>query len=97
MLTMVNDHGIFVEKMGGVSMETIAVSKFKATCLSLLERVKNTREPILITKKGVPIAQVVPLPEPEKPMSWFGRMKGTCTICGEIVSPTEGRWEVLDS
>jgi len=41
-------------------METVAISEFKATCLALLERVKNTREPILITKKGKPIAQVLP-------------------------------------
>ena len=78
-------------------METINVSKFKATCLSLLERVKNTREPILITKKGVPLAKVVPPPDQEKPKAWFGGMKGTCELKGDIVSPTDEGWEVLDS
>jgi antitoxin (DNA-binding transcriptional repressor) of toxin-antitoxin stability system len=61
-------------------METIAISEFKDTCLALLER--NTREPILITRKGTPIAQVVPPPEPEKPRSWFGCMKGAGEIPG---------------
>jgi prevent-host-death family protein len=78
-------------------METIAISEFKATCLALLERVKNTREPILITKKGTPIAQVVPPPEPEKPRSWFGCMKGTGEIPGDIVSPTGETWEAMRS
>jgi prevent-host-death family protein len=77
-------------------METVAVSEFKATCLALLERVKNTREPILITKKGKPIAQVLPPPEPEKPRSWFGCMKGTGVTHGDIVLPAGEPWEVLE-
>lgn len=77
-------------------METVAISEFKATCLALLERVRNTRQAILITKKGVPVAQVVPPPEPEKPRSWFGAMKGTGRPEGDIVSPTGKTWEVLD-
>jgi len=78
-------------------METVAISEFKATCLALLERVKNTREPILITKKGAPIAQVVPPPEPEKTRSWFGCMKGTGESSGDIVTPPGETWEVTDS
>ena len=77
-------------------METIAISMFKATCLSLLERVKNTKEPILITKKGIPIAQVVPPPEPETTRAWFGCMKGSGKIKGNLVEPLgEDDWEVL--
>jgi prevent-host-death family protein len=77
-------------------VEAIAVSKFKARCLALLERVKNTREPILITKRGIPMAQVVPAPEPEKPPAWFGCMKDTFEIQSDILSPlpTED-WEAL--
>jgi prevent-host-death family protein len=47
-------------------MEEIAISKFKATCLSVLDRVSKTKKPILVTKFGKPVAQVVPPPIPER-------------------------------
>jgi prevent-host-death family protein len=78
-------------------METIAISKFKATCLSLLERVKKTGQPVLVTKRGEPIAQVVPPPPPEPPEGrTFGCMAGTVEILGDIVEPLgEEDWEVF--
>lgn len=41
-------------------METISISKFKATCLAVLERVRQTGQPVRITKFGKPIAEVAP-------------------------------------
>lgn len=78
-------------------MEAVAISKFKATCLSLLDRVKKTGQPLLITKRGEPIAQVVPPPPPEPPKgSTFGCMKGTAEILGDIVEPLgDEDWEVF--
>jgi prevent-host-death family protein len=78
-------------------MEAVAISKFKATCLSLLDRVKKTGQPLLITKRGEPIAQVVPAPPPERPKgSTFGCMAGTAEILGDIVEPLgEEDWEVF--
>lgn len=78
-------------------MEEIAISKFKATCLAVIERVRKTRKPIRVTKFGKPVAEVVP-PSPkssEKP--WLGAMAGTGQIVGDIVSPAsdEEDWEVL--
>ena len=77
-------------------METIAVSKFKATCLAVLQRVKKTGRPILVTRFGQPIAEVVP-PRPSKPDDdWLGCMKGRAEITGDVVGPvvaTEG-WKV---
>lgn len=75
-----------------------AISKFKATCLSLLERVKKTGQPVLITKRGEPIAQVVPPPPPEPPAgSAFGSMAGRGEILGDIVEPLgEDDWEVYE-
>lgn len=68
-------------------MERVPVSKFKATCLALLERVKRTRESILITRRGEPLAQVVPPPVPEKLTSWLGSFRSTGKIVGDILSP----------
>ena len=68
-------------------METIPISKFKATCLALLKRVQKTGQPILITRRGEPIAQVGPPPPLVNRGDWLGCMKGTARIVGDIVSP----------
>ena len=77
--------------------EMVPISKFKATCLSLLDQVKRTGQPIVVTKKGQPIAQVIPPPPPERPVSWLGSFKAKGKIKGDIVSPVaeEKNWEVL--
>lgn len=78
-------------------METISVSKFKTTCLSLLEKVKKTGEPLIITKRGDPIAQVTPPPPPTMERDSFGCMKDSTKIEGDILSPLpEEDWEVLN-
>ena len=68
-------------------MRELAISKFKATCLSVLDEVSKTNEPVNITKHGKTIAQVVPAPAPAKKGHWFGSFVGTGTIVGDIVSP----------
>ena len=81
------------------AMEEIAISKFKATCLAVLERVRKTRRPILVTKFGEPIAEVVPPTPKAKKKQWLGSMEGTIQIMGDIVAPAsdEHDWEVLKS
>ena len=41
-------------------MKSVAVSEFKSHCLSLLEDVARTGEPILVTKRGKPLARITP-------------------------------------
>ena len=76
--------------------ETITISKFKATCLRLLDNVKKTGKTILVTRKGEPIAMVIPPPPPPKPEKWLGCMKDRIKISGDIISPVleEKEWEV---
>ena len=78
-------------------MEQLAISKFKATCLSVLDRVNRTGRPVLITRFGKPVAEVVPPSLPERPERWLGCMRSTLRITGDIVSPalSEKEWEVL--
>lgn len=78
-------------------LDTIPISKFKATCLRLLDNVKKTGQSILVTRKGEPIALVTPPPPPPKPERWLGCMKDQVEIIGDIISPVldEKEWEVL--
>lgn len=80
-------------------MEEIAVSRFKATCLAVLENVRKTHKPVRITRFGKPLAEVVPASVPPAPANWLGCMAGTATIVGDIVSPAsdESDWDALRS
>ncbi len=76
-------------------MEEIAISKFKATCLAVMERVRKTRKPVRVTRFGQPVAEIVP---PSSPAGRrLGSMAGTVHILGDIVAPAndESDWEVL--
>ncbi len=78
-----------------LDVDEMAISKFKATCLAVLEQVRKTRTPILITRHGVPVAQIVPPQPAERPKSWLGSLAGTVQIHGDIVGPVmdESEWE----
>jgi prevent-host-death family protein len=76
-------------------MESLAISEFKATCLAVLERVRRTKKPVLITRFGKPVAEVIPPSPASQPKSWIGSLVGTAHIKGDIVSPigSESDWE----
>ena len=63
------------------------LTEFKANCSRLLDQVAQRRLPILITKHGKPVAKLVPVDE--GPIDIFGRMSGTVTIRGDIISPID--------
>ncbi len=67
-------------------MKKIAAAEFKARCLTLMEQVSSTREPVLVTKRGKPIAKVVPV-DSNKKDGFIGRLKGKIRILGDIESP----------
>ena len=77
-------------------MKQIAISEFKAKCLAILDQVQKTKRPVRITRRGKPIAEVVP-PSPESRKEIFGFMKGKMEIVGDIISPASDPddWEVL--
>lgn len=78
-------------------MEEVAISKFKAKCLALLERVNKTRKPIRVTRFGKPVAEVVPPAAAAREADWLGSMAGAIEIVGDIVSPVieDTDWEAL--
>jgi len=65
----------------------IAAADFKANCLRLLDEVAQQRRPIIITKRGKPVAELIPV-ETEA-IDLFDRMAGSIKICGDIISPIE--------
>ena len=66
----------------------VAAADFKANCLRLMDEVAQQRRPIIITKRGKPVAKLVPVDEPG-PIDLFGRMAGSIKICGDIINPIE--------
>jgi len=73
------------------------ISKFKATCLSVLERVRRTGRPLRVTRFGKPVADIVPpAPEPDA-TSWIGSLRGSVRIEGDIAGPSSELvdWEAL--
>lgn len=77
-------------------METINIARFKATCLALLDQVEKTGQPIRVTRRGKPLAQVSPV-APVGKRRIMGCMEGTAKIVGDIESPAVAAsdWEAL--
>ncbi len=76
---------------------TLAISRFKATCLAVLEEVRRTGHPVTVTRFGKPVARVVP-PAPAHPKKRvLGAYAGQAEILGDIVGPVlpPEAWEVL--
>ncbi len=73
----------------------IPAGEFKAKCLKLMDAVARNREPIIITKRGKPVAKLVPPDEsgPRGPL--FGYMAGTATIRDDIVRMPRVKWAAL--
>ena len=79
-------------------MDSMAISKFKATCLAALERVRRTGRPLRVTRFGKPVADIVPA-TPDRPQkAWLGSLRGTLEIRGDIVAPSSevAPWEALE-
>jgi prevent-host-death family protein len=72
---------------------SIPAAVFKAECLKLMDEVALTGQPVVITKHGKPVAQLVPVPA--APGSLFGYMKYTVKIKGDIVAPTGEFWSAM--
>lgn len=69
----------------------ITAAQFKARCLKLMDQVQAGHEEIIITKRGKPVARLVPIED--GPSSAFGFLKQSVTVSGDIVAPLEERWQ----
>jgi prevent-host-death family protein len=93
-VTVYYDYGTLLWSMEGAmpgkrkkSMQEVAISEFKAKCLSLLKEVSKTKTPLRVTRRGKAIADVVPAPSETEERGWIGSMSESIKIVGDIVSP----------
>ena len=90
---MVDDYGRLT------AVQTIAISKFKATCLAVLERVRRTGASITVTKCGEPVAEINPPSPSSTGQSWLGSMRGTAAMADDLIEPISppSDWEILSA
>ena len=72
---------------GKKSIREVAISEFKAKCLSLLEEVSKTKTPLRVTRRGQAIADVIPASSDVEERNWMGSMSGSMEITGDVLSP----------
>jgi prevent-host-death family protein len=65
----------------------VPAGRFKAECLALLDRVEQTGEPVVVTKRGRPVAEVVPIRAKKR------TLKGSVTFHGDVVGPVLDAWD----
>lgn len=68
-------------------MREIAISEFKSKCFSLLEEVNKTKTPLRVTRRGRPLADVLPASPDVEERAWIGSMSGIMKISGDMISP----------
>jgi prevent-host-death family protein len=73
--------------------QAVPAALFKARCLELMDRVRETRTEYVVTKHGKPVAKLVPYTEPE-PTPFFGSMKGTVLKYDRPLDPLGEQWDV---
>lgn len=69
----------------------IAAGQFKSQCLKLMDEVQRSREEIVITKHGRPVAKLVPIEE-KPPKSILGYMGDSIELVGDILCPIDEVW-----
>jgi len=74
-------------------MKTMAISQFKTYALKIIDQVAKSKESIIITKRGKPLAQVIPFIDTNK-QNKPGKLSHTLVFEKDIVSPLgEKMWD----
>lgn len=69
---------------------SIGAGEFKSKCLKLLDAVAEQRESLVITKRGKPVAKLIPMPAET---DLFGALAGSVRFESDIVSPVGVEWD----
>ena len=73
------------------SPKSVPATQFKARCLALLEEVRETRQPILVTRHGRPVAEIRPYAPSH--VARVNPLKGSILYQGDLISPIDEHWE----
>lgn len=68
--------------------KTVAAGEFKARCLALLDEVHATRIAITVTKRGKPVARLVPPEDAAAP-----DLRGSILREDDLLSPIDEEWD----
>jgi prevent-host-death family protein len=68
-----------------MAMKKMAAGAFKANCLAVMDEVQAKRETVVITKRGKPVAKLVPIDTEKDDI--YGFFVGKGSITGDVVSP----------
>jgi len=63
-------------------MQKIPAAQFKAQCLAVMEQVAQSGRPVVVTKHGKPVVQIIPVASDENEI--FGFLSGQVRITGDI-------------
>jgi prevent-host-death family protein len=73
-------------------MDSLTVSKLKATCLAVVDEVAKAKKRVIITKRGKPVAELIPYEAETEPVP----LKDTVAFMGDLISPVAAEdWEAL--
>jgi prevent-host-death family protein len=79
---------------GAAGSHEISAGEFKARCLALMDEVSETGGEYIITKRGVPVAKLIPVRVERRPL--LGSMKGSLKVHGDIVHALDEPWDALE-
>ena len=71
-----------------IKSKTMPAGQFKARCLSVLDDVRDSRRPVLITKRGKPVARLVPVEDQDARAS----LRGSVVYEGDLLSAIDASW-----
>ena len=77
----------------GHAARRYGAAEFKARCLELMDRVRETGAEYIVTKHGKPVAKLVPYGDPAK-KSFFGSLKGTVLKYERPFDPIDGEYDI---
>jgi prevent-host-death family protein len=74
---------------------SVTTSELKARCAEIVSRVERQRTPVLLTRRGRPVARIVPIEE-SGVADLFGFARGSIAVVGDVVAPTGIAWEAAE-
>lgn len=72
------------------AITSIAAGEFKAKCLQIMDNVSNHHQSVLITKRGKPVAKLMPIDE--QPLAIYGKLQGSINAYADIIQPIDESW-----